>query len=335
MAHVRRRWSPDARVGAAALAFAVGACSQSTERPPPPGATSDASTSGDGAARDAAGAADADVAADVGATSDDAPTAPAACVTGHMWSTAPASPWESAVPRFGGISADELTVAWTVGSDGAAGPSIEVATRMHRSDAFGAPVTIASASIAPDDRVALDPSGNSIIAVASDRSTFVDFIQSSPGTWTELASNQFGPIASSASDSNASFYEPVLGQDGALYYVLGSGSNLHIYESPWVPSQHAWGGGVLLGTSVAGGDLSSPDTGHLRRPTGASADGLTLFFFDGVAGQERAAWRGATTQPFGDIEDLAAFAEAAPNPACDRLYFLQSTAGTASLFTAQ
>jgi hypothetical protein len=329
MLRARGSLSLDGCGAAALVAVALGACSGGQGvRPPPSGIRSDASTAGDDASAEAASVAD-----DAGA-GDDATVSAGACVPGHMWSTAPAAPWESAVLRFGGVSADELTIAFTVTSDGAPTPVIDVATRAGRSDAFGAPVTIASSSVAAD-RVALNPTGNSIIAVASDRSTFVEFIQSSPGTWTELAGAQFATIAASASDSSASLYEPVLGQDGALYYVLGSNGNLHIYQSPWVPLRHEWGTGVLLGTSVAGGDLSSPDTTHLRRATGASADGLTMFFFDGVAGLERAAWRGAPTQAFGHIEDVAAFGEAAPNPACDRLYFQQSTAGTASLFTAQ
>jgi hypothetical protein len=272
------------------------------------------------------------------ADSDGSPsTVPPECPPGHAWMTLPSTPWETSVTRFGGISSDERTMAWTVAGDDAAAPNIEIAMRTGRSAAFGAPVTLPAAVIAVD-RVALDPTGTSLIAVAADRTTFVAFAlsnSSSSSTWSVFTSQEFANLMGAASDTGSAFYEPVLGQDAALYYVLGSAGGLFLYESTWNTMQHVWQPGTVLSTTVDGGDLSSPDVQHLRRPTGASADGRTLFFFDGVAGHERSAWRDSPELPFSRIDDIADLAEAAPDEHCDRLYFQQGPSAAASIFTAQ
>jgi hypothetical protein len=320
-------------LGAGALALAHLACGDATTRPPPAQAQTDAASPVDGSVE--AALPDASPFAD--ATSDAGPASQ--CVRGHAWATAPATPWESPVTRFGGVSSDELTIAWTASADDAGGPLVEVATRLQPTDGFGPPTSLPMPpqGVAPD-RVALDPGGFSLLAVAADRTSLVAFARAdsdASSAWSQFTSDQFASVAAAASDTGSSFYEPALGLDGSLYYVLGSSSGLHLYQSTWNAVQHAWATGVILATSVAGEDLSSPDVDHLRRPTGASGDGLTLFFFDGVTGHERAAWRDAPTVPFSHIEDMAAVAEAAPDPRCDRLYFQQSASGASGVFTAQ
>jgi hypothetical protein len=65
--------------------------------------------------------------------------------------------------------------------------------------------------------------------------------------------------------------------------------------------------------------------GNQRRiPTGVSSDLLTLFYFDEVEDELRAAWRINLQQPFKAPEALAlgtGARAAAPNRACTRLYF--------------
>jgi hypothetical protein len=58
----------------------------------------------------------------------------------------------------------------------------------------------------------------------------------------------------------------------------------------------------------------------VRNPTGVSADGLSLFFFDPALGQARAAWRPGDDVAFSWFADLGARNQAQPNAACDRLY---------------
>jgi len=212
-------------------------------------------------------------------------------------------------------------------------PTINVATRSDRTAAFPAATTVSTTgSPIAIDRVALDPTGNTIVAVAADRASLVAFSQTSSMVWASASGAEFANLAAMAGDTSASFYEPVLGADGSLYYVLGSSDNgFYLYQSAWDASQHLWATGVVLTTSISGQGLIGADADHLYRPTGVSTDGRTLFFFDGVLGHERAAWRDAPTLPFSRIDDIPALAEAAPDARCDRLYFESSS----SVFTAQ
>jgi hypothetical protein len=86
---------------------------------------------------------------------------------------------------------------------------------------------------------------------------------------------------------------------------------------------------------VAAPGLASIDATHRRRPTGASSDGLTLFFFDETANLERAAWRSSIASPFVQFVDIGV-PEAAPNKQCDTLYFqgTDEDAGAPAVFTA-
>jgi hypothetical protein len=301
----------------------------------PDGAPADATREADAAPNDA-------TAAD-GAEGGDATAA--VCREGATWTTTPATPWVTSIARFGGVSSDELTIAWTESGDGGsaasdagAGPTIEIATRTDPNGTFGAPTAVALGSTAiADDRVGLAPSGNLVVAVAADRTTLVAFAGTAP-TWSQVSPAQFAALAAAALDTGGSFYEPVLGGDGNLYYVLGSSAGLSLYQSSWDGQRQRWVAGVVLGTSVAGELLTSADPAHLLRPTGVSIDGRTLFYFDGALGRERAAWRSDAgggsallASPFSRIDDLPMLPEAAPNASCDRLYFVSS----ASVFTAQ
>jgi hypothetical protein len=100
-----------------------------------------------------------------------------------------------------------------------------------------------------------------------------------------------------------------------------------VYESQWDAGKAAWAVGVELRVT----ELASTDATHRRRPTGASADDLTLFFFDEVAGVQRAAWRDTPSAMFSQFADIAVAPEAAPNLDCADLYFQ----GTGGVFVAQ
>jgi hypothetical protein len=67
-------------------------------------------------------------------------------------------------------------------------------------------------------------------------------------------------------------------------------------------------------------------------PHGISADGLTLFFFDGARGKARAAFRLSLAADFRWYEELANMAAPQPNATCDRLYFSPTGGEPALLF---
>jgi hypothetical protein len=231
---------------------------------------------------------------------------------------------------FAGISASELTVAWRTTSG-----AISVADRASRSEDFGPASLVDTGSAAlADDRAALDSAGTILYLVRADRSTFLAF-ERSPGatTWSASLPNLFANVAAMTADGGGTLSEPVLGADGvSLYYLVTlAGSVPGLFESTWDAPDHVWRTGVAL----ANPELSSVDATHRRRPTGASSDGLTLFFFDEVAGTERAAWRDYPASVFTSFADLPGVPEAAPNARCGTLYYQATDATGGGVFIAQ
>ncbi len=80
----------------------------------------------------------------------------------------------------------------------------------------------------------------------------------------------------------------------------------------------AWSAPVVLTTLVFDGTAS-----QRRLPTGLSADARTLFYFNERTQLEEARFRDmpSVASPFYDLVELGARRAAAPNTACDRLYF--------------
>jgi hypothetical protein len=237
----------------------------------------------------------------------------------------------SSLARFGGIGADELSVAFTTTTGG-----VFVADRTVRSAAFAAPQVVdTSASPLAADRVALSASGTWLVGVAPGRGQLVGFERTTVGgAWSPSVPSLLANVNAITSETpGALFYEPVLGADGvSLYALFGPASGpFALLESRWSPSAHTWTPPSVL--SAAG--LTSADATHRRRPTGASSDGLTLFFFDETVSLERAAWRDSISAPFARFADIGA-PEAAPNKQCNTLYFrgMDEEAGAAAIFTA-
>jgi hypothetical protein len=238
---------------------------------------------------------------------------------------------EASFARFGGIGADELSVAFTTTSGG-----VLVADRAVRSAPF-APPQVVDTRAAPlaADRVALSASGTWLVGVAADRGQLVGFERSTVGgAWSLSVTSLLANVNAIPSETHgALFYEPALGADGvSLYALFGPASGpFALLESRWSPSAHAWMAPAILSAPA----LTSADATHRRRPTGASSDGLTLFFFDETVNLERAAWRASISSPFAQFIDIGV-PEAAPNKQCSTLYFqgTDEEAGVTAIFTA-
>ena len=256
------------------------------------------------------------------------------CDPTHAWmSPSLPTPWvpQAGFGRFGGVGADELTIAWT-----SAAGTIYVADRAARGSAFGAPTTIDTTSIPlAVDRVALDATGMVVFAVSADRTKFIAFSRSGAGAaWAASAPLQFANVHAMASaEVGGQFSDPVLGADGlSFFYVLASSGALPVlYESKWDVQADAWTTGLALPNS----ELSSADAGTPTHASGVSSDALTLFYYDGVTAKERAAWRDTPSSPFVRFADLPGLFEAAPNYRCDALYFQATDPGGAGVFIAQ
>jgi hypothetical protein len=251
-----------------------------------------------------------------------------------VWSPAAiiASLEQTSFGRFGGISAGETVIAWTSPAG-----AIYVADRPQRSQPFSSMPSVLDTSSTPvaNDRVALGSTGLQLFAVSADRASFVAFHRSNVASaWAASATLQFANVDAMAGvDSGGQFSEPVLGaDDNSFFYLLtpAAGSPV-LYESRWDASRGAW----TTGNALSNPELASASATSRRRPTGASSDGRTLFFYDEVGGQERAAWRDSVSSPFVMFVDTPGMTDAAPNHRCDTLYFLEKAGdGSASAHAA-
>jgi hypothetical protein len=264
---------------------------------------------------------------------DGAPPPASRCNPLHVWAPTPRASLvpQAAFGRFGGIGIDELTIAWTSTTG-----TIYIADRTARGAAFGPPTTIDTTSTpVATDRVALDPTGMLLFAVSADRTRFIAFDRAGVGAaWTPSTTLPFAQVNAMASaEQGGQFSEPVLGADGSsFFYLLASSTTLPaLYESKWDALQGAWS----TGNALANPALASASTTAPTYATGASSDGRTLFFHDGAAVQERAAWRDSATSPFVQFVDVSGIFEAAPNFQCNTLYFQGTNTGGTGVFIAQ
>jgi hypothetical protein len=251
------------------------------------------------------------------------------CPPSFTWSTIASV---SSIPaanfnRFGSVSGNELTVAWTSSSG-----VVFVADRQSPSDPFGTPAQLDPGTIAlATGRVALASTGHKLIATLANGSSFVSFARGGDGgTWFPELDNEFINIDGMISEGGGVFAEPVVSVDGqSLFYVLTLPMNPpRLYESTWDAMAKTWS----FGTPPPNPEFATPDGGaQVRRPTGASYDRQTLFFFDEVTGIERAAWRSSPGAAFDTFHDVAIAPEAAPSESCNTLYFQGTGPG---LFTA-
>jgi hypothetical protein len=287
---------------------------------------------GNGDAGEGGGNGDAAKAGD-GGSSADGPATLAVCRQGITWSSAArvTSIAPTGFDRFGSISASTLTVAWSTSAG-----VIYVADRISNTGAFGTPVAIDPGAIQlANDRVALSPNGLLLIATLADGSSFATFVRSSvsaPWEPDPSITDPFHTLASILAEPGGAFSQPVESADGlSFFYLVAVGTGLPVlYESAWNATMSQWDDG----TPLPNADFAITSAGQVRRPTGASADRRTLFFFDEVSGHERAAGRDSPTSPFDQFVDLPDLPEAVPSGDCVTVYFHGTDASGEGLFMA-
>jgi hypothetical protein len=256
------------------------------------------------------------------------PLPPSQCDPNNAW--APVLRVDSVSPdnfaKLGGVSGDQLSVAFTSPTGDA-----YVADRAAVTDSFDAPLMLNGGTALAVDRVALSPTGMAAIAVAADRYSFIGFERASRAdAWARTSGLEF-TLVRAVLESGAEISNPVIGADKrTFFFIVTTMAKPTLYESHWDVAQRFWG----TASSVTGSALESSDPSHVRRPTGASFDGHTLFFYDEAAGVERGAWRAASGSPFVLFVDIGAFAEAAPTVSCDTLYHQRPDATGTRLFLA-
>ena len=324
-----------------ALAASGPACSTDAGRPslvsaggvPSQGGRS-GSASGDGGVEDLAGAAGADH-GDSGATGDggrggegvtnsggrggNPPAVPATCNQLADWSqSADVDPVASDADEVMlALTPDELDLAFL--RDGA----LHVAHRSSLNAAFTVgPALTLPAGWSAAHGASLSADGKRLVLVS-------DPDQKKLGEWTrpnretpfagEIDTSAFAAVNQDSDFSGRVYASPIVSaDDDQLFFnsafldadstiVISSRSETGLWSAPRALNPGIFDGGA----------------GQRRLPTGVSADGRTLFYFNEESGEQEARWRAATNpdSPLYDMRSLGARHGAVPNAACNRLYF--------------
>jgi len=259
---------------------------------------------------------------------------PPKCNVTMQWGTGTKLPVSTSQPDlFGAITPDELTIAWMTTAG-----AVLYADRNAATDPFGTPQTL-SAGIALD-RVALSPDGLTMIVVPTNRNTLAQVTRGSRSSafasTLDLAPFvSLDPLSqegdSGTTPTHGLFADPMLSADGQfLYYSQYGVQTLTMCESYRKTGDNSpWG----QGRNLLEPQLGAPDTSGVRMiPTGMSSDDLTLFYWDGVAKTEKAAFRdnaikNNTFKQFLTIGPT--YRNAAPVGSCGRIYFCDGPANDA------
>lgn len=286
------------------------------------GADATEAGSGNGAGEASGGAAGASLAgSSTGGTSEPIPPIgdPPRCAHGATWGqgslVAHSSDDDDLLQS---ITSSELSLAWKAGDE------FYVADRTDTLGQLGPAQRVegGSAYLA----VTLTEDGLGLVAVTKALS-MVELSRSPGGvfdatTAVEGAFADFNGSVASSPDPGKVLAEPVLGAQGeSLFYTYYStelsGTQPTLRESRRIDGSWSF-------VSMSLGSLLEGTVSERRIPTGLSTDGLTLFYADEVEGDFRMAWRINPTVPFDYSETLdlgTVVYAAAPNSACDRVYF--------------
>lgn len=219
------------------------------------------------------------------------------------------------------ITPDELTLVW-YSVTGSAG-SLRVADRASVEEEFG------EGQVIERDVIAVSPDGLRLVALAEDSPGFVELTRTARGeAFSGESTDSFELLNAEASASGRRLISAAFSADDrTLYYSVLDESD----EYPLRVSRRANGEPWPVGERVEVCQLRG--FGVLARmPTGVSADGLTLFYYDPIYGTANAAWRASAEGDFVLFQSLGERAPAQPNTTCTRLYY---TDAENTLFYAQ
>jgi hypothetical protein len=230
---------------------------------------------------------------------------------------------------FGAVTSDELTLAWIDASG-----QVHVADRASVSEAFAdTDVITLPSDYQATDGVAVSPNGLSIVVGQTNHKGFAQLDRAARGQSFSRApdTTPFQTVNIYAQTMVAAEWigAPVWSADGSTFWytVYYEGSYSFLYESMRAASD-PWPVG-----NVTQFDAQFDPSVVVRKVTGASSDGRTLFFWEPATSTEVAAsryqgiWLQVASQ--GDRRG------AQPNADCSRLYFSQAGAAGLDLFVAE
>jgi hypothetical protein len=251
------------------------------------------------------------------------------CNPSGQWATAVAL----ALPTTGSdhlqsVTPDELSVAWS--AQGGPASTFNVADRSVVTDAFGTPQAL---SVPGAEAVSLSPDGLRVAALSSTLASVVELTRPARGmTFGSPGDGTFATLNANAASTGTQFADIVISADDlTLYYSSYDGSGAVAYTV--YVSTRSGTGPWPVGQPLQQCELKGAGTVS-RRPTGISADGLTLFYFDEHSSSAKAAFRPAVNAPFVHFVDLGLRLQAQPNSACSQLYFSASEDASVEIFTS-
>lgn len=219
---------------------------------------------------------------------------------------------------FGGITNDELSMAWVSTTGGVV--TAWYADRTSNTVAFGTAQALASTFGAlAMDRVTLSGDGLRIAGVRADGSAFVAAKRAvRTGPFDTDDSAEFAGFAPDGS-TTSTYASPLLSPDDQVFaYLLTSASD---------PNDLFLSGGPGWSKSISPGlpELARMN-GQERRPTGMTLDELSLFYWDDVTASEKVVYLGGASAQFADF---GAWKDAVPTGGCSRIYYSEPAASGA------
>ena len=224
----------------------------------------------------------------------------------------------SDVDQLGGISADELVIAWTVVSGEQV--TLHYAERADVEAEFATPETLAIP--AASDSVSLSADGLRVVYVNADRKGFSQLVRTAVDVPFELVdSRDFAVIQESTELFADDEYvgDPVLAPDDLSFFYsrYGAGRHSTLLVTRRFSLFAPWPEGSTLPVTAK---LEATEAGR-QRPTGVSIDLETLFLWDSVASSQRVAVLAHDTRTYDLGLDLGDAHGAAPNSACSRVFY--------------
>lgn len=244
------------------------------------------------------------------------------CVPGGAWGTATeVAVAAGADANLVGITPDELTLVW---SEAEGSELIHfVADRASPSAKFGTATRLEGVTV-----LAVSPDGLRLATLSPDQGALVALSRADRSSaFGAEAEGEFAALDADARDKGFSFSSCVFASDDrTLYYTAGTPDSQYLLRVAQREDAGAWAVGTLLEQCEL-----EVHGGYGRYPTGVSADGNALFFYDSWRGVMRAAYRDPKTAKLTWFEDLGQRLGAQPNQACDRIYFSQPGSESAVL----